>query len=192
MTRHAPCLTTGFVVVTVVMGTTSAATAHHQDGVGVHQPEAVPAELGVRSSHPGLSAVIRTASERSMTFRGLLETIEATDGSVHVEHGTCPWHARGCLLSTVTISGRYRVLQIVVNANAREDQLMGTIGHELQHAIEVLSYRNIRTPSALYLLYQRNGLTLVRGRAFESNAAVKVGNSVLAEVRQSRRTASRP
>ncbi len=189
MTKHALCLTAGFVVVTVVMGTTSAATAHHQDGVGVHQPEAVPDEPGVRSSHPGLSAVIRTASERSITFRGLLETIEATDGIVYVEHGICPWHARGCLLSTVTISGRYRVLQIVVNANAREDHLMGTIGHELQHAIEVLGYRNIRTASALHLFYRRHGLLM--GRAFETSAAVKVGNSVLTEVRQSRRTASR-
>lgn len=190
MTKHAPCLTAGFVVVTVVMGPTSAATAHHRDGVGVHQPEAVPVEPGVRSSHPGLAAVIRTASERSMTFRGLLETIEATDGSVHVEHGTCPWHARGCLLSTVTISGRYRVLQIVVNANAREDHLMGTIGHELQHAIEVLSHRNIRTASALHLFYRRNGLSM--GRVFETNAAVKAGNSVLTEVRRSPRTASLP
>ena len=190
MTKHAPCLTAGFVVVTVVMGTTSAASAHHQDGVGVHQPEAVPAELGVRSSHPGLSAVIRTASERSMTFRGLLETIEATDGNVYVEHGICPWNARGCLLSPITRSGRYRVLQIVVNANAREAHLMGTIGHELQHAIEVLSYRNIRTASALYLFYRRNGLLM--GRAFETNAAVKVGNSVFTEVRRLPRTASLP
>src|SRR5688500_4216983 len=174
------------------MGTTSAATAHHQDGVGVHQPEAVPAEPGVRSSHPGLSAVIRTASERSMTFRGLLETIEATDGIVYVEHGICHWHARGCLLSTVTVSGRYRVLQIVVNATAREDHLMGTIGHELQHAIEVLSDRNSRAASALYVFHQRNGLTVERGRAFETNAAVKVGNSVLTEVRRSPSTASLP
>jgi hypothetical protein len=166
------------------------AGAHRQEGVGVHQPEAVAAEPGVRSSHSGLSAVIRAAAERSMTFRGLLQTIEATDGIVYVEHGICPSHARGCLLSTVTISGRHRVLQIVVNANAREDYLMGTIGHELQHAIEVLRHRNIRTASALYLFYRRIGL--VRGRAFETNAAVKVGNSVLAEVLQSRRTASRP
>jgi hypothetical protein len=161
-------------------------------GVGLHQPEPVRAEPGVRSSHSGLSAVIRAAAERSMTFRGLLETLEMKDGIVYVEHGICPWHARGCLLSTVTFAGRYRVLQIVVNANAREDQLMGTIGHELQHAIEVLSYRNIRTASALRLFYRRNGLAVVTGRAFETNAAVKVGNSVLAEVRQSRRTASRP
>jgi hypothetical protein len=143
---------------------------------------------GVRSSLPLLAAVIRQAAERSATFRSLVQAIEATDGIVYVEHGTCGSHARGCLLRTIAISGPHRILRILVDANAREDRLMATIGHELQHAIEVLSNTALRTEGALYLFYRRTGTK--RGRMFETADAVQTGNTVRAEVRRSQQSAS--
>ena len=180
MTNHTRRLTAGLVILTALIGTSGAAIAHKERTV-VPEPDDLSDEPRVRSSHPRLSAVVREASERSATFRGLLRTIEATDGIVYVHHGTCPSHARGCLLHTIAVSGDHRILHIVVDINTPEDHLMGTVGHELQHAIEVLSNRAIKTESALFLFYWRNGIS--RRRVFETEAAVKIGDSVLTEVR---------
>jgi hypothetical protein len=43
----------------------------------------IPAAMRVRAQTPALFAVIQEARERSTTFRGLLETINASDGIVY-------------------------------------------------------------------------------------------------------------
>lgn len=189
MTNHTRRLTAGLVILTALIGTSSPAIAHKERTV-VPEPDYVSDGPRVRSSHSSLAAVVREASERSATFRGLLRTIEATDGIVYVHHGTCPSHALGCLLHMIDVSGDHRILHIVVDISAPEDRLAGTVGHELQHAIEVLSNRAIKTESALFLYYSRNGIS--RRRAFETDGAVKAGNSVLIEVRRSQRTTLSP
>jgi len=60
---------------------------------------------------------------------------------------------------------------------------MGSIGHELQHAVEVLSSPVVTNTRALYLFCQRNGIRA--GSVFETAAAVRAGNAVRAEVRRS-------
>jgi hypothetical protein len=56
-------------------------------------------------------------------------------------------------------------------------------GHELQHALEVLSHSSIRSGSAMTLLYKWEGSK--EGGHFETDAAIKVGNAVRAELRAS-------
>ena len=57
---------------------------------------------------------------------------------------------------------------------------MASIGHELQHAVEVLNYRSVRSSSQMILFNER--ICDVCGRSFETNAAVRVGNAVRAEL----------
>ena len=59
---------------------------------------------------------------------------------------------------------------------------MASIGHELQHAVEVLNYRSFRSSSQMILLYKK--ICDVCGRSFETNAAVRVGNAVREELRE--------
>jgi hypothetical protein len=101
----------------------------------------------VRSHSARIVDAIARGVERSATFRGLVDTIDATDGLVFVEEGRCGHSGiRACLLLSVTIAGPHRLLRILVETNkAPGCELVEAIGHELQHAVEVLRDRHIRT-----------------------------------------------
>lgn len=138
----------------------------------------------VRSSSQTLLGLIQQAGQRSATFRGLVETIEASDTIVFVEEGLCGHGVRACFVS-VTGTNRYRYMQVVVDTRRKADwDLMGSIGHELRHTIEVIAEPAVRDNSSKFFLYQQIG-TLGTASARETQAAVEAGNNVRAEVRRS-------
>ena len=96
--------------------------------------------------------------------RGLIETINASEGIVYVEKGQCQRGARACLVS-VTSGGGHRFLRVHVNTGEADWDLMGSIGHELRHTIEVGGFL----------------------KPFETDAAVETGAAVRAEVQKYRR-----
>src|SRR5262245_39819503 len=62
----------------------------------------------VRSTNPALVALIQQASERSATFRGLIETINGSDSFVFVDAGDCGHGVRSCFVSvTASKTSRY-------------------------------------------------------------------------------------
>jgi len=145
--------------------------------VVVNQPQVGPR---VRSSHPYIRAMIAEAQVRSATFRRLLATIEATDGIVYVEEGDCRHGVRACLPPVVTVAGEYRILRVLVDARREDWEVMADIGHELQHALEVLTDSGLRTNAEVFLsFYQTHSGTDER---FETSAALTAGDAVRNEV----------
>jgi hypothetical protein len=136
----------------------------------------------VRSHSLRVSALIREGVARSTTLRHLVETIDATDGLVYVEEGRCGHGVRACLSMNVTLAGPHRMLFILVEAHAPDGDLIGSIGHELKHAVEVLEARQVRSQSAMYFFYTQKGWT--NESSFETQAAIDAGNAVRAEVRK--------
>ena len=134
----------------------------------------------VRSSHPYIRAMIDEAAHRSPTFRRLVGDIEATNGIVYVEQGVCGHHVRACLAMWVTPAGDFRFLRVLIDARQPDWNVMATIGHELQHALEVLENPRVATSEAIFLFYQREGVTM--GESFETGAAERAGNLVKNEV----------
>jgi hypothetical protein len=134
----------------------------------------------VRSSHAYIRAMIEEAAERSETFRRLVKAIEATDGLVYVEQGVCGHSVHACLSLHVTPAGGYRILRVVVDARQPDWEVMSSIGHELQHALEVLGNRTLNTQEAIFLFYSREGMAMES--SFETTAAIKTGNAVRNEV----------
>ena len=92
----------------------------------------------VRSSNSELSALIKQAGERSATFRDLVDTINASDSLVFVEAGDCRHGVRACFVS-VTATKSYRYMRVVVDTRKADSDLMGSIGHELRHTLEVIA-----------------------------------------------------
>ena len=134
----------------------------------------------VRSTNPLLAALILEGVERSTTFRRLIQTIDATNGLVYVEDGKCGHGVRACLVTTMTIAGPHRILRVLVDARRSERDLIGSIGHELGHAVEVLSAPGVKSSSAMYYFYTRhqsNG-----NGSFETQFAIDTGNAVRAEI----------
>jgi hypothetical protein len=144
--------------------------------------ESTPAKVAIsriRSSSPIIGTLIRDAIERSHTFRQLAETIEASDGLVYVEFGRCPHDLLACLVA-VNASGANRLLHARVSRRTGDWYFIGSIAHELRHAIEVLSNPDVTSNFAMDLFFKREGRRVLG--AFETDAAIEAGNKVRAEV----------
>lgn len=137
----------------------------------------------VRSNSQEIAALIRRASDASATFRQLTATIEDTDGLVYVDDGKCGHGVAACLLLAVQVSGPFRVLRIKVDARRLDCALMAQIGHELQHAIEILSDPHVTDGVSAFSFFERidpGGAIWDRGR-FETAAAQRAGLDVRRE-----------
>jgi len=137
----------------------------------------------VRSSDPSIAALIEHAITHSPTFKELVATVEASNGIVYVQHGRCPGRIVACLPISMTSGGGNRFMRIVVDTERIDSdrQLLGSIGHELQHAIEVLSDRSVTNSTTMYFFYRRYAPT---GRErFETPDATNAGNAVKRELR---------
>jgi hypothetical protein len=164
------------VMYTVVAGQLSAMTfGVHADG-----DKRVDAWPRVRSSTPGITALLTEASSRSETFRELVSRIERTDGIVYVEPGTCKHGVRACLSLSITAAGGFRILRVLVNLATDVLELMATIGHELQHALEILAEPKVKTAQQAYLFYAREAATA--RDVFETRAAIQAGYDVEGEL----------
>jgi hypothetical protein len=152
------------------------AHASDQDTIGTRIPR-------VRSHSPGVAALIRRASDSSETFRRLVATIDDTDGLIYVDDGKCGRGVSACLLLNVQVSGPFRVLRIKVDARRLDCALMARIGHELQHAIELLSDPRVTDGVSAYFLLDQiapGGPISDRG-GFETAAAERAGLDVRRE-----------
>lgn len=138
----------------------------------------------VRASDPRLASLISEARKRSRTFSGLLTSIAATDGIVFVEEGRCRRSAPACLTWHVTLAGAYRMLFVRLDLRKSDVDLMASVGHELQHALEVLADTSLRSTTAIQLFYMR-GLSPESFRTPETAAAEATGNAVFLEVQRS-------
>lgn len=151
----------------------------------------------VRSTSPRLSAIIDDARERSQTFRELVEAINKSDGVVYVQEGRCGHGVRACFTS-VTRAGANRFLWIRIDADRvdwnADCDLMGVIGHELHHAVEVLSDRTVRNDITKHRFYALNpgSRSLGNPDAFETDAAIVAGLAVRTEARRYRSRGEEP
>src|SRR5262245_21149659 len=125
-------------VVLAVIGWAFDASATEFIAVLAAPPRMAP-DARVRGNSQRLVAVINDAAARSKTFRRLVDQIGSTDGIVYVAEGQCGQGVRACLLHTLTLMDEHRVLRILVDPQRPNSDLMAAIGHELQHAVEVLS-----------------------------------------------------
>src|SRR6185436_5727380 len=139
----------------------------------------------VRSTTPAIAAALIEAERLSPTFNALVRTIEGTDGIVYVERGTCRRGVHACLSHSVASGGGFRLLRILVDNVDDVVELMATIGHELRHAIELLSEPSVRTAVAAYNFYSREAPT--SRLVFETPAAVRAGIVVFDELTRARR-----
>jgi hypothetical protein len=134
----------------------------------------------VRSESSLVTDAIVKGVDRSPTFRRLVESIDATDGLVYVEAGTCGHSVRACLHLSMVVPGPYRILRILVDPRkARGCELIEAIGHELHHAVEVLGNPRIRSTSDLFFLFHRIGQTSIE--RFETDEAVRAGVAIRQE-----------
>ena len=140
-----------------------------------------PMMARVRSSHSAITALISEGRERSATFRRLVQTIDDSDGIVYIEEGQCHHGVRACLVLSVTPAGPNRILRVIVDTRKADWDLMGSIGHELQHTVEALSEPATIDSVGLSNFFCRIAPT--DRHRFETMAAITAGDAVRNELR---------
>ena len=134
---------------------------------------------------PQIAHGFRKGISRSPTFRRLVDAIDTSDGIVYVEHGKCRSGARSCLMGSITVNGSSRILQVRIQKTQLEDNLVVSLGHELQHAIEVLSEPSVTTSAEMRWLFEKIGIR--SGGVFETRAAERVSDEIHRELAASAR-----
>src|SRR5262245_25920958 len=145
----------------------------------------------VRSEDPQLSNAIRQGLEQSSTFRNLVERLDRLPGIVHVVSSRCGtrlWEPEACLDHRIVVRGGFRFLRVNIYPGESGAKRLALIAHELQHALEVLSDYTITTSEDVERLFEAIG-TKRRSGSFETQAALRVQESVYREAQESLRFA---
>jgi hypothetical protein len=125
----------------------------------------------------------REGCRRSATFRRLVRRIEQLRGVVYVvSKMKLPVATEGALLHRITVTpDGSRCLWIVVKRDRLSPYLVGVLGHELQHALEVLEDQDIRTAEEIEELFRRHRPSH-QGQVLETDAALAAGEKVVSEL----------
>ena len=138
----------------------------------------------LRPQDDRLTALIRAGSERSATFKSLIDRIEASRVIVYVAINPLMKPNLSGMLTWMTKAGGYRYVRISISNDLAPDQMIATIGHELQHAVEVIEDEAVRSEESLAALYRRIGQQ--SGNAspsrWETDAAQRTGFVVRKEL----------
>ena len=86
-----------------------------------------------------------------------------------------------CLAHSLHVAGPHRILRVLIKTRRDREGLIGAIGHELHHALEILRHPEITTTQAMFFHFFGESQSL-RNR-FETNSAIDVGVRIEIEVR---------
>ena len=160
------------VLLTIVMSPTALVAAAPVTGTNL------------RTQDDRLTQLLRAGVERSSTLRALVDRIEASRVIVYVAINPLMKPNLSGMLTWMTQAGGYRYLRASISNDLTPDQMIATIAHELQHAVEVIEDAAVKDEKSLVTLYRRIGRQ--SGNAspsrWETDAAQRTGFVVRKEL----------
>ena len=143
--------------------------------------QAAPAR-GLRPLGPEAEELLAEARRISPTVRRLVGELATSDVLVYVEF-RIPRSIRTAQLALLGGDGWVRYLKIEVFGITHVKADIAWLAHELQHAVEIASARDVTDDAGVKRLYRRIGRPSRTGQdTFETDAAIAVRNQVLAEL----------
>ena len=111
----------------------------------------------LRPQDDRLKQLMRQGLSRSATLRALADRIEASNVIVYVAINPMLKSNLSGMLTWMTRAGEFRYLRASINSDLTPDQMIATIAHELQHAVEVIADESVSDEDTLVALYRRIG-----------------------------------
>jgi len=138
----------------------------------------------VRPQDNRLTELLRAGAERSATFKTLVDRIEASNVIVYVALNPLMKSNLSGMLTWMTRAGEHRYLRASISPDLAADQMIATIAHELQHAVEVIEDETVNDEKTLVALYKRIGLqnSAAAPSRWETVAAQQTGYQVRKEL----------
>ena len=152
------------------------------------EPAAKPREGGprIRPQDARSTQLLRDGMARSDTFRALVERLEASNVFVYVSVSPLIKSRLAGQLNWMTQAGPYRYLRATLSPDQGTDQQIATLGHELQHAVEVLDDEMVVCEKSMVAMYRRIGEpSRVANSSWETVAAQETGYRVRRELVES-------
>ena len=177
--RLLPC-----VVVLSVLVASSAAFAGGKGPTG---------EVRLRPQDSRLELVLKEGAARSATFKALVDRIESSNVIVYVALNPIMKSSLSGMLTWMTRAGDYRYVRASISTELTFDQMIATLGHELQHAVEVIEDETVVDEKSLVALYRRIGHqnSSAAPARWETTAAQQAGFRVRRELVEAPTTMAR-
>lgn len=136
----------------------------------------------VRTTDARIQSLLVQGARHSRTFASLIAALNRTDVIVYIEPvSNLPATLAGRLMLLPEAAGQ-RYLRIQVGSLASSRDLISTIGHELQHALEIAEARGVRDQRALVRLYEQIGRAGSAAHSYDTAAAQRAGRRVRTEL----------
>lgn len=145
----------------------------------------------LKVAEPELRQLVAEGLRRSETFEQMVENVGRSPWVVYLQPGPCPERAAvACLLHVVgTYEGRRYVRVLVSYKGRHRDSVIATLGHELQHVLEVAQSPAVTDAASMQDLFRRIGTVRMRTASttvYETERAQAVGDQVGRELRTGR------
>ena len=114
-------------------------------------------EVRLRPQDKRLEQVLKAGAARSATFKSLVDRIEASNVIVYVALSPIMKSNLSGMLTWMTQAGDYRYVRASISTELPFDQMIATLAHELQHAVEVIDDPTVVDEKSLVALYKRIG-----------------------------------
>jgi hypothetical protein len=134
----------------------------------------------VRGVEPYARWVIDSGLALSPTVRELVDRLNGGDVIAYVQ--VAPLASRTAYTVLMDGGQSRRYLLIKIHQGLPLHRLVELLGHELQHATEIMGDPQVRDDAGLKRLYRRIGLTVVRADQFETQAAISIERLVRREI----------
>jgi hypothetical protein len=137
----------------------------------------------VRAGDARIQMLLAQGIRRSATFASLVSALSATDVIVYIEPvRSLPPLTSGRLLLISQVHTAQRYLRIQVLSQMPASDLISTIGHELQHALEVAAASDVQDQSGLERLYRQIGQAGSAKQSYDTAAAQEAGRRIRMEL----------
>jgi hypothetical protein len=138
----------------------------------------------IRPQDPRLAELLRIGVDRSPTLRAMVKRLEAGNLIVYVSLTPNMRSSLAGKLTWMTRSGVFRYVKATINTEQSADQMIATLAHELQHALEVGGDDSVVDQRSLMGLYKRIGRPSTSGvvAGYETVAAHETGLQVRREL----------
>lgn len=138
----------------------------------------------LRPQDDRVAAALRDGAKRSATFKSLVERIERSQVIVYVALNPTMKSNLNGMLTWMTQAGGFRYVRASISPDLSSDQMIATVAHELQHAVEVIEDESVTDEKTLTALYQRIGKPSgsQTPSRWETAAAQQTGNQVRREL----------
>ena len=137
-----------------------------------------------------VAAALVDGLRRSATLRAMVDQIEQGDVIVYLEtrDSLRKDHLAG-VLTWLTATPAFRYVRVSINPELPRNTAIATLGHELQHVLEVVSDPSIVSSASLEAFYQRHGISMRRNtNGWDSLRARDVGDDVRRDLNGGRPT----